>query len=74
MPIGRLMSSFDRLGVDVRLDSTVERIEAAGEGVTVFARADGEVFSIDADLVIHAAGRRPALADLGLDCAGRRLG
>lgn len=68
--VGWLMDSFRRLGVDVRLETTVERIEAEGDGFKVHARALGEAFSIDADLVIHAAGRRPALTDLGLDAAG----
>lgn len=68
--VGWLMDSFRELGVDVRLETTVESIEQTSDGFRVHARSHDQALSFDADLVIHAAGRAPALDDLGLDAAG----
>jgi glutathione reductase (NADPH) len=68
--VGWLMDSFRHLGVDVRLETTVEGIEQTSGGFRVHARASDRPLAFDADLVIHAAGRGPALGDLGLDAAG----
>jgi glutathione reductase (NADPH) len=54
-----LMESFRWIGVDVRLNTTVESVERIGDAEPVAA-----------DLVIHAAGRAPALDELDLDAAG----
>ncbi|MEJ6788109.1 NAD(P)/FAD-dependent oxidoreductase [Brevundimonas sp. BR2-1] len=68
--VGWLMDSFRQLGVDVRLETMVESIERTSDGFRVHARANEQSLTFDADLVIHAAGRAPALGDLGLDAAG----
>lgn len=68
--VGWLMDSFRQLGVDVRLETTVESIEQTSDGFRVQARAKDRPLTFDADLVIHAAGRVPALGDFGLDVAG----
>lgn len=68
--VGWLMDSFSQLGMDVRLETTVESIEQTSDGFRVHARANDQPLAFDADLVIHAAGRAPALSDLGLDAAG----
>lgn len=65
-----LRDKFRELGIDVRTEAEVTSIERTGEGYRVAAKGpDGEM-SVDADLVVHAAGRKPALADLDLDAAG----
>ena len=61
---GWLMYKFRKLGIDVRTDAEVTSAERTGEGYRVAAKGpDGEI-SVDADLVVHAAGRKPALAAL----------
>lgn len=67
--VGWLTDKFRALGIDVRTEAEVMSIERTGEGYQVAANGpDGEMF-VDADLVVHAAGRKPALAELDLDAA-----
>jgi glutathione reductase (NADPH) len=65
-----LMESFKALGIDVRTDTSVEAIERTGSAYTVYASTGGQKISIEADLVIHAAGRKPDFGPLDLDVAG----
>lgn len=67
--VGWLMKSFDDAGIDVRLRSTVQAIEKHGDTYKVQVSCDGHPFTLDADLVVHAAGRAPALEDLDLAAA-----
>lgn len=68
--VGWLMQSFRSLGIDVRTKTSVEAIEKTDNGFTVHASSDGRKTSLDADLVVHAAGRRPDFGPLNLE-AGR---
>lgn len=68
--VGWLMPRFRDAGIDVRLGTAVEAIEPAATGFVVRASAAGEAKTFEADVVVHAAGRRPALAALDLDAAG----
>jgi glutathione reductase (NADPH) len=61
-----LMTAFRAAGIDVRTDRPVTGIGKTGDGYRVNARGPKGEESFPADLVVHAAGRRPALA--GLDC------
>ena len=65
-----LMERFRSIGVDVRLGTSVECVEKTSEGFRVTAQSASEQISFDADLVVHAAGRRPALESLDLAAAG----
>lgn len=65
-----LMASFRALGIDVRTQTTVEAIEQTGKGFTVHASHGSSKISIEADLVVHAAGRKPDFGPLDLDAAG----
>ncbi|MBN1238299.1 MAG: NAD(P)/FAD-dependent oxidoreductase [Gammaproteobacteria bacterium] len=65
-----LMERFADIGVDVRTDVSVEAVERAGEAFRIRASGDGGGVELEADLVVHAAGRAPALADLDLESAG----
>lgn len=65
-----LMASFDALGVDVQTRTSVERIEKTPAGYEVFSTMDGKQSMVEADLVVHAAGRAPAFDDLDLVAAG----
>jgi glutathione reductase (NADPH) len=68
--VGWLMESFAAQGIDVRTGSTVEGIKKGAAGYEVLVSAGGQRHRITGDLVLHAAGRRPALAELNLEAAG----
>src|SRR5438552_7871428 len=68
--VDRLVARTRDLGIDVRLATDVRRVEAAGgRRRVVAADASGEVV-VEADLVVHGAGRVPDLEDLDLKAAG----
>jgi glutathione reductase (NADPH) len=68
--VGWLMEKFADIGVEVRTDTTVEAVETAGSGFQVRARSGSQSVAVEADLVVHAAGRGPDLESLNLDAAG----
>jgi glutathione reductase (NADPH) len=68
-----LMESFESLGIDVRTGTSVESIEKVGSAYRVQASSGGKKLSFDADLVVHAAGRKPDFGPLDLDAAGIAL-
>ena len=67
--VGWLMPRFRDAGIDVQLRTAVEAIEREGDGFVVRASAGGESKAFKADLVVHAAGRVPALEALDLEAA-----
>jgi glutathione reductase (NADPH) len=71
--VGWLMGKFAELGIEVRTETEVEGIEKGAAGYRVRASAKGQEVQVEADLVVHAAGRAPALDDLDLDAAGIEL-
>jgi dihydrolipoamide dehydrogenase len=54
----------------MRLDTDAERVEATGDGIRV-SLSDGS--SVDAERLLVATGRRPSVAELGLEQLGVRL-
>jgi glutathione reductase (NADPH) len=69
--VGYLMGAFHKQQIDVRLQTTVEGVERNGSEFRVRVRSGGDAATvIPADLVVHAAGRVPALSGLDLDKAG----
>src|SRR5262245_13746300 len=68
--VGWLMEKFAEIGIEVQTGAAVEAIERAGSGFHVRARAKRGAIAIDADLVVHAAGRAPDLDALNLAAAG----
>jgi glutathione reductase (NADPH) len=64
--VGWLAEKTKRLGVDIRLRTKVEGIEKAANGYRVAVSSEGARSTIDADLVVHAAGRVPDLEALDL--------
>lgn len=68
--VGWLMDKFREIGVDVRLRTTVEAIEKKGAGFAVRASSEGGDATFEADLVVHSAGRAPALDALDLEGGG----
>jgi glutathione reductase (NADPH) len=68
--VGWLMEKFSEIGIEAQTGTPVEAIERAGSGFRVRARAKSREIAIDADLVVHAAGRAPDLDALNLAAAG----
>ena len=61
-----LMVKFTELGIDVRTQATVARIEQTADGFLVHADGARGKQAVAADLVVHAAGREPDLEELDL--------
>lgn len=72
--VGMLVERSRGVGIDLRTDAEVEAVERAGDGLRVRAAVGGETRYFEADLVVHGAGRVPAIDDLDLDGAGVRAG
>jgi glutathione reductase (NADPH) len=68
--VGWLMGKFAEIGVEVRTNTAVEAVEAAASGFRVRARSGSETVMVEADLVVHAAGREPDLESLKPEFAG----
>lgn len=68
--VGWLMESFKSLGIDVRTKTTVLGIEKTASGYRVVSSNDGKQSMIEADLVVHAAGRAPDFDALDLPAGG----
>lgn len=68
--VGWLMDAFARIGVEVRTDSVVTGIEKAGSAYVVHAERKGRREAVEADLIVHAAGRAPSLDRLDLGTGG----
>lgn len=65
-----LTEKFQEIGIDVRTGSAVKAIEQSGDEYRVCAEtSEGEAI-VEADLVVHAAGRVPDIEDLDLPAAG----
>lgn len=68
--VGWLMDKFWDLGIDVRVGASVEAVGLNGSGFIVQAHSSHGIDAIEADLVVHAAGRAPDLDSLALEAAG----
>jgi glutathione reductase (NADPH) len=68
--VGWLMVKFAELGIDVRTQATVTRVEQTANGFLVHADGARGKQAVATDLVVHAAGREPDLEELDLG-AGR---
>lgn len=65
-----LMESFRNLDIDVRTGTAVESIEKQGDAFKVQTSSGGKRLIFAADLVVHAAGRKPDFGPLDLGAAG----
>ena len=65
--VAMLMPAFRRLYIDVRTHTEVEAIERTAGGFAIHASGQPR---IEADLVVHAAGRAPDFDALDLNAAG----
>jgi glutathione reductase (NADPH) len=68
--VALLVQTTRELGVEVQTNTTVTAIERQGDHLLVHARKGEQESTIEADLVVHAAGRVPDIDDLDLEVAG----
>ena len=68
--VGWLMEAFAAQGIDVRTNTVVEAVVETATGFAVRVSSAGQTATFETDLVVHAAGRKPALERLDLDAAG----
>jgi len=65
-----LRSALERDGVDIRLSTRVERVEAAGGARRAHVITPAGTEALDCDALLVAVGRTPNLEGLGLDAVG----
>ncbi len=70
----QLAEATNAAGIEVRLNMPVRAIHRKNDGFVVEAGTEDSPTTFEADLVVHGAGRKPALADLDLQSAGVRYG
>ncbi len=68
--VDRLSEHTRAVGIDLRTHAGVTAVEAIGGAYRVHLSSDGAAGTVDADLVVHGAGRVPATRRLALDVAG----
>ncbi len=68
--VSQLVQATRELGVEVRLNTAVAAIERHGDHLLVHAQTGAQEHTVEADLVVHAAGRVPEIDDLELEVAG----
>jgi glutathione reductase (NADPH) len=68
--VDRLVKQTRELGADIQLGSEAIGIEKHDSVLTVRTSTSGEQRTLEADLVVHAAGRVPEIDDLNLVAAG----
>lgn len=61
-----LQAKSASLGIDIRVNAHVQRVEKSGGGFKVTVASHGDTTSLDGDLVVHAAGRIPDIDSLDL--------
>jgi glutathione reductase (NADPH) len=65
-----LMTKSREIGIDLRTGTQVEAVEKTPRGFNVHARSGDKRETVEADLVVHGAGRVPDLEALDLAAAG----
>jgi len=68
--VDRLVEASRALGIHMRLNAPVIRIDRATTGLVVCAHQDEKEIRFETDLVVHGAGRVPAIDDVDLRPAG----
>ncbi|MDW3215647.1 MAG: NAD(P)/FAD-dependent oxidoreductase [Ilumatobacteraceae bacterium] len=62
------------VGIEVSTDTSVVSVDTDGSGSVVTVERDSEQTTLDADLVVHGAGRISELSRLGLEAANVEYG
>ena len=69
-----LITRSGEAGIDIRTSTSTLGVATAPGGYQVTVERDGTPSTIEADLVVHGAGRVPELSRLDLDAAGVETG
>ena len=72
--VDALVQRTRELGVDIQLGSEAEGIEKGSGRLVVRTSSSGQKRTLEADMVVHAAGRVPEIDDLNLNAAGVEWG
>lgn len=72
--VEKLIGRSGDVGIELHRETTLRALERGPDGFLVSAEQHGEDRRWQADLVVHGAGRVPAIEDLGLEAAGVDLG
>jgi glutathione reductase (NADPH) len=67
--VNRLLDRTRKLGVEVQVQTAVQRLEKHVGGLRVYASTGGEQCVLEGELVVHGAGRVPEIDDLDLSKA-----
>jgi pyruvate/2-oxoglutarate dehydrogenase complex dihydrolipoamide dehydrogenase (E3) component len=67
-----LRAAFERDGVDVRLGTVLDRVEARGDAKVLHLTRPGASERLEVDAILVGVGRTPNLDGLGLEAAGVR--
>ena len=70
----QLVEATRAAGIDVKLNTPVRAIRRKSDGFIVEAGTADSPTNVEADLVVHGAGREPAVEALNLRAAGVRFG
>ncbi len=65
-----LAASFERDGIEVLLESKVDKVSSAGAVKKVHIAQNGTAMEVEGDQILVGAGRAPNVANLGLEEAG----
>src|SRR2546423_9567720 len=65
-----LVQASRELGIEVHVNRAATAIERQGDHLLVHARTGAQEHTVEADLVVHAAGRAPEIDKLDLEVAG----
>src|SRR3989475_6685409 len=68
--VALLVQASRELGIEVHVNRAVTAIERQGDHVLVHSRTGAQEHTVEADLVVHAAGRAPEIDKLDLEAAG----
>lgn len=69
--VAQLVKKCEQLGIVIKPQTTVSSIEQTENGsLTINIQSDGQAASLDADMVVHGAGRVPNLDELDLKTGG----
>lgn len=72
--VDRLVEATHSLGIELKLNMSVESVQKDGNRFVVKASAGNSQKTFAADLVVHSAGRAPDIDDMNLEKAGIERG
>lgn len=68
--VDRLLAHSRLLGIDIRMEATLKSVECLGKEYLIQAQSGAGATDFTVDLVVHGAGRIPAIDRLNLTAAG----